>query len=191
MELIGENDTWVLRCKICHLYLSSPIASSSLKHKPTGESLATGITMSAAEYLKHCQGSCSEWRRLKHRVLTHLSGSTKTHQNASKYAKEQAALKNRQRIAIRNQLRTAIGVVQTKCAAVHYENKIAELHQAGADIGDFGNSRMLFPQMMMLRAISLIKRQRNTCLPIFQILAFRHIIMSVLTNRPIIEFRTR
>jgi hypothetical protein len=148
MELIGENDTWVLRCKICHLYLSNPIASSALKHKPTGDSLATGITMSAAEYLKHCQGSCGEWRRLKHRMLTHLSGSTKTHQNASKYAKEQAALKNRQRIAIRNQLRTAIGVVQTKCAAVHYETKIAELHQAGADIGDFGHSRMLFPQMI-------------------------------------------
>jgi hypothetical protein len=57
-------------------------------------------------------------------------------------------LKNRQRNAIRNQLRTAIGVVQTKCAAVHYETKIAELHQAGADIADFGHSRMLFPQMI-------------------------------------------
>ena len=81
-------------------------------------------------------------------MLKHLSNSSTTHQNASQYAKEQSLLHSCQRISIRNQLRTAIGVVQTKCAAIHYETKLAELHQAGADIGDFGHSRVLFPQMI-------------------------------------------
>ena len=48
---------------------------------------------------------------------------------------------------MKNQLRTAVGVVQTKCAAIHYETRIAELYQAGAEVGDFGHSRMMFPQM--------------------------------------------
>ncbi|CAB4023363.1 Hypothetical predicted protein [Paramuricea clavata] len=89
-EMIGENDMWVLRCKMCYSYLSNPVASSALKHRPTGESLATGITFSLDEYSKHCQGNCAEWRRLKHRMLAHLSGSSKTHQNSSQYMKEQA-----------------------------------------------------------------------------------------------------
>ena len=148
MELIGENETWVICCKVCHTYLGNPFASSTLKRKLTGNSLATGLMLSAEEYVKHCQGSCAEWRRLKHRMLKHLSNSSTTHQNASQYAKEQSLLHSRQRISIRNQLRTAIGVVQTKCAAIHYETKLAELHQAGADIGDFGHSRVLFPQMI-------------------------------------------
>jgi hypothetical protein len=147
-EMIGENDTWVLRCKMCYSYLSNPVTSSALKHRPTGESLATGITFSLDEYSKHCQGNCAEWRRLKHRMLAHLSGSSKTHQNSSQYMKEQAKLHSCKGISVRNQLRTAIGVVQSKCAAIHYETKVAELYQAGADVGDFGHSRNLFPQMI-------------------------------------------
>lgn len=42
----------------------------------------------------------------------------------------------------------AIGVVQTRCVAIHYETKIAERHQAGADVRDFRHSGDLFPQMI-------------------------------------------
>ena len=152
LELIGENDCWVLRCKHCFFYLSNPIAASTLKRKPSGNSLAFGLNMSAAHYMKCCNGNSAEWQRLKHRVLKHLSGSSKTHTNSSEYLAQQKQHQNRQRIAIRNQLRTAIGVVQTKWAAVHYETRLAELYQAGADIGDFGHSRILFPQMISFRS---------------------------------------
>lgn len=61
---------------------------------------------------------------------------------------QKSKILNHQKVAIRSQLRTAIGVVHLKCAASHYEIRIAELHQAGADIGDCGHSRVLFPQMI-------------------------------------------
>ena len=147
-EIIGENYTWILQCKTCYSYLNNTVASSTLKHKPTGDSLATGLTLSSGDYLKHCVGNCAEWRCLKHQMLAHLSGSSKTHQSSSQFQKQQAKLQSRKNIAIKNQLRSAIVVVQTKCAAIHYETKIAELHQAGADVGDFGHSRNLFPQMI-------------------------------------------
>ena len=41
-----------------------------------------------------------------------------------------------------NQLRTKIGVVQTKCAEIYYETRIAELYQAGAEVGDFGHTNV-------------------------------------------------
>ena len=49
---------------------------------------------------------------------------------------------------IKNQLRTAIGIVKSKAAAVQYEARIAELQASGADVGDFGHSRKLFPSML-------------------------------------------
>ena len=151
-------------------------ASSTLKRKPTGNSLATRLMLSTEEYVKHF---------LKHRMLKHLSNFSTTHQNASQYTKEQSLLHSRQRISIRNQLRTAIGVVQTKCAAIHYETKLAELHQAGADIGDFGHSRVLFPQMIDI-ACHFIDQQTREYLEAeakLPVLAFHHIITSVLTSR--------
>ena len=147
-ETIGKNDTWILRCKTCYWYLNNTVASSTLKHKHTGDSLATGLTLSSANYSKHCPGNCSEWCRLKHQMLAHLSGSSKTHQSSSLFQKQPAKLQSCKNIAIKNQLRSTVVVVQTKCAAIHYETKIAELHQAGADVADFGHSRNLFPQMI-------------------------------------------
>ena len=48
----------------------------------------------------------------------------------------------------KNQLRAALGIVKTKSAAIQYEERIAELHAAGSDVGDFGHSRKLFPAML-------------------------------------------
>lgn len=49
---------------------------------------------------------------------------------------------------VQNQLRIAIGIVKSKSAALQYESRIAELYAAGADVGDFGHSRKLFPEMI-------------------------------------------
>ena len=40
------------------------------------------------------------------------------------------------------------GIVKTKPAAIQDEGRIAELLAAGADVGDFGHSRKLFPAML-------------------------------------------
>jgi len=47
-----------------------------------------------------------------------------------------------------NLLRTALGAVKSKAAALHYESWVAELYAAGADIGDYGHSCKLFPDMI-------------------------------------------
>lgn len=98
-------------------------------------------------------------------------------------------LQDRAKIAIRNQLRTAIEVVQAKCAAIHYETKLAELYQAGADVGDFGHSRVLFPQMIDVACHYIdqqTKEYLHTRLPNTGLT-----IMSVLTSRRIIGFQTK
>lgn len=100
------------------------------------------------ERRRHCVGGCQQWYRLKNRLLSHIEESSETHLNAVLYARDSKIVGARQETVVRNQLRTAIGIVQAKAAAVHYENRIAELHQAGADVGDFGHSRILFPQII-------------------------------------------
>ena len=150
-ELVSEGDVHVIRCKLCFMYLGDPVASSSLKRKPTalpGNSLATGLSVSDEDYKRYCVGSCQPWYRLKKRLLLHIMESPETHINAVLYARDLKTVEARQTTVVRNQLRTAIGIVQAKAAAVHYENRIAELHRAGADVGDFGHSRILFPQMI-------------------------------------------
>ena len=150
-ELVSEGDVHVIRCKLCFMYLGDPVASSSLKRKPTalpGNSLATGLSVSDKDYKRYCVGSCQPWYRLKKRLLLHIMESPETHINAVLYARDLKTVEARQTTVVRNQLRTAIGIVQAKAAAVHYENRIAELHRAGADVGDFGHSRILFPQMI-------------------------------------------
>ncbi|CAB4004366.1 Hypothetical predicted protein [Paramuricea clavata] len=49
---------------------------------------------------------------------------------------------------VKNQLCAAIGVVKMKSAAIQYKVRIAELQAAGADVGDFGHSRKMFPAMI-------------------------------------------
>ena len=53
--------------------------------------------------------------------------------------------KSREVMVKKNQLRAALGIVKTKSADIQYEEGIAELHAAGADVGDFSHSRKLFP----------------------------------------------
>ena len=58
--------------------------------------------------------------------------------------------------------------MQCKSAALHYETRIAELHQAGADVRDFGHSRILFTQMLEEGCHFIDKETRDylqTCLP--------------------------
>ena len=97
---------------------------------------------------------------MKNRLLSHVMDSTHTHVNAILYARELKAVESRQQPVVCNQLRTAIGMVQAKAAVVHYEDRIAKLHEAGADVGDFGHSRILFPQMISVACSFIDKETR-------------------------------
>ena len=96
---------------------------------------------------------------MKNRLLSHVMDSTQTHVNAILYAHELKTVESRQPVVC-NQLRTAIGMVQAKAAVVHYEDRIAKLHEAGADVGDFGHSRILFPQMISVACSFIDKETR-------------------------------
>ena len=49
IEILGENDSWILLCKSCFFYLSSPVASLDCTHKPTGNSIATSLKIQLKE----------------------------------------------------------------------------------------------------------------------------------------------
>ena len=91
---------------------------------------------------------------------------------------------------VKNQLRAIINVVKSKAAALHYEDHMAELCAAGADVGDFSHSRKMF--VPMIKAIDayidnrvstfLSRPLANTGLPLHYLTT-----MSLPTNRQITE----
>lgn len=90
-------------------------------------------------------------------------------------------------MVVKNQLCVALTVVKTKSTALHYENNIAQLFAAGADVGDFGHSRHMFVPMLKAACAYIDKEVAkflstplpNTGMP-------PHATsMSLVTNRPI------
>ena len=69
--------------------------------------------------------------------------------------------RSREVTVVKNHLRAAIGVVKTKSAAIQYEARIAELQAAGADVGDFGHSRKMFPAMIEAACAYIDMRTAN------------------------------
>jgi hypothetical protein len=61
-ELIGENDSWILRCKLYFSYLSNPFASASLPRKPTGNCLTTRLVHCVTLQDAHCRTTSSQCR---------------------------------------------------------------------------------------------------------------------------------
>lgn len=150
-ELISEGGIHIIRCSTCFTYIHDPVTSATQSRKPSivqGSSLITGLVISDDDYKLYNDGGSQKWYNFKNRLLNHVTDASQTHANALRHARNMASVNERKMTVVRNQLRTAIGIVQSKSAAIHYETRIAELHNAGADVGDFGHSRVLFPQMI-------------------------------------------
>ncbi len=148
-ELIIEENSRILRCYSCTEFLSSPVSFSPSFRRPSGGisgSLAAGLHLSEEVYQQLIAGKCEKWYHQKEAFGKHLS--SKTHSNATNFMKLVKQGKSREVPVTKNQLRAALGIVKTKSAAIQYEERIAELHAAGADVGDFGHSRKLFPAML-------------------------------------------
>ena len=149
-KLSLEENSWILQCSSCAEFLSSPVAFLSSFRRPSGKptgSLATGLYLFEEVYQQLIAGKCDKWYHQKGAMIKHLS--SKTHVNATDHMKSVKEGRSREIVVVKNQLRAAIGIVKTKSAAIQYEERIAELQAAGADVGDFGHSRKLFPEMIL------------------------------------------
>ena len=159
-ELISEGDVHIIRCKLCFRYLSDPVASSSLKRKPSttpGSSLATGLSISDEDDRHYCAGGCQPWYRIKNRLISHVMDSSQTHVNATLYVRELKRVESRQRTVVRNQLRTAIAALLQWITRTGLPSYTKPAH---ADVGDFGHSRILFPQMISVACSFIDKETR-------------------------------
>ncbi len=79
-------------------------------------------------------------------MTEHLAGET--HKKAAMHYTATQKTMKKETLVVKNQLRTAMGVLKSKEAAFQYEARIAELYAAGAEVGDFGHSRNMFPEML-------------------------------------------
>jgi hypothetical protein len=113
-------------------------------------------------YHQLVEGDCYKWYHQKGKLVSPEGkiGITKreTHFLALQHAKSIEKTLDREVTVIKNQLRTALGIVKSKAAALQYEECIAKLHAAGADVGDFGHSRKLFPEMLSIAGAYMKKR---------------------------------
>lgn len=159
IEILGEENCRVLKCSICSKFLSSPASFSSGFRRPSGKatgSLSTGITLSENVYDELIAGKCYTWYHQKERLIKHVSSNT--HVKAVQYMKDVIQISQRKTVIVKNELRTALGIVKSKAATLQYEARIAELQAAGADVGDFGHSRKLFPAMLSVVCAHIDKR---------------------------------
>jgi hypothetical protein len=108
--------------------------------------LASGLHLSDDIYKQLIAGKCDKWYHQKQAIHQHLS--SETHNNTVHHMKLLNEGRSREMIVAKNQLCAAIGVVKTKSAAIQYEERIAKLQAAGADVRDFGHSRKMFPEMI-------------------------------------------
>ena len=159
VELLSGPNEWTLRCKICFFYLNSKAALRQAQKLPSSGSISTGLTISADDYTRCSMGHNNTWYRLKKRMLDHFSTSeSKTHMDAAAWWHFTKPIRKRELRVVQNQIQTAIGVVKTKSAGRSYEERIAELYVAGADVGDYGHSRNLFNDMIKVATAFIDKK---------------------------------
>ena len=156
VEVLGGKSCRILCCQTCYNFLSD---AGSIIRRPTGSgsgTLALGLQLDENTFAELQQGHCQKWYHQKASLLEHLA--TSTHKKAVANLGVVSRRINREQKVVKNQLRTALGIVKTKSAALQYESRIAELYAAGADIGDFGHSRKLFPDMIAVACAYIDKK---------------------------------
>eukprot|EP00794_Sanderia_malayensis_P002259 gene2259-2590_t len=95
----------------------------------------------------------------KFKIAEHMSSDT--HVLALQHQKSMQKENKTRTTVVQNQIRTALGVVKSKSAAIQYETRIAELHKAGASVGDYGHSRKLFNDMAKVACSYVDKKTRQ------------------------------
>ena len=135
LEIFGEENNRILRCKSSSEFLSSPACFALGFRQPTGRScgsIAKGLHLEEELFQQLISGSNDKWYHQKTKLNNHVL--SKTHIQAVEYMKGFEKCEKRRIGVVKNQLRTALGTVKSKAAAIQYEARIAELQAAGADV---------------------------------------------------------
>lgn len=147
VKAFGED--FLLVCTVCNDMVTSPgYVKKNFICPPVGSAIKYGLKISAYDMSLYevGHGSNQKWDRFKFHLKEHIT----SHCHHQAIARE-VTIKHVctvKKTVIKNQLRCAWSVVQTKSAASHYETEICNLHAAGANVGDFGHSRFMFPSML-------------------------------------------
>ena len=135
--------------KACQCYLEN---NGSVARKPTGKGdgcISNGISFEDEQIRYLEQGGNQKWYRFKINLLDHLLGfGNPLHVKARKFKRELAPVKQRGEIVVKSQIRIALNAIKDKAAAYHYEDRMAELYIANADVGDFSYFRKMFVRMV-------------------------------------------
>ena len=158
----GEGEG-IVRCDACFAYNceNDPSLQSKdpffLGHTNNashgGKSLALGLIIDSEKKKKYLQGHSQEWSRFKKTLIDHMS-FTSSKSGGTQHYQAVIAKKRRDKReksilnVVCNQLKTAVTVVKSKTAALHYEDLIGLLHSCGAAVGNLGHGRKQINQML-------------------------------------------
>ena len=81
-SILGEENSYVLRCITCHTDSSNPLAVTGSR-RPSGStfgSLATGLRVENSVYHQLIAGHCEKWYHQKEKLLNHMSSETTSQQ---------------------------------------------------------------------------------------------------------------
>jgi len=132
-------------CERCRSYLQN---GGTIGNARVNNSLSTGLTKSKSE-MEAMKTNSQKFAHFKQIVKDHFTGKSKLHLRAlQSYLKSKGFSKSRFDIAGLNQLRTALTVVKTKSAMMHYETLLSFGQQIGGEVGDIGMSRKRMPEIL-------------------------------------------
>lgn len=131
-------------------------------------SICTGKYIERALTAEYMIGKGEKLRKLTRRIVQHMVCSADGHFKALRMLGEEKQLKKRQCEATETLVKCAFTAVKSKVAGLHYENQVAFAFSVGAQVGNTGHSRKLFPDLVkgMLCVINEETcKQMTKCLP--------------------------
>ena len=170
-----EQGGAILRCETCFMLHRETArrltpARAAKKLATDCKSICTGKYIQPSLMADLMAGKGEKWRKLKNRVLQHMTCSTdgQTHFKALTMLAEDKKLKKIQCDAAQTLIKCAFTALKSKSAALHYESQVAFAYSVGAQVGSTGHSRKMFSDLIkcMLSVINQKTREvMTTCLP--------------------------
>ena len=165
----------ILRCETCfvlHKDKTAKLTPARTAHKLPNQcnSICTGRYLDEDKMSQVMLGKGNYWQKLKSSILQHMICATdgQTHFKALTMINEESNLKKKYYEAANTLLKCAITSVKSKSAALHYENQVAFAYCVGAQVGQCGHSRKLFPGLLKCLLVAINEKTKEEilkCLP--------------------------
>ena len=171
----------ILRCETCFVLhkdktgkLTPARAAHQLSHQCN--SICTGRYLDEDKMSQVMSGKGNYWRKLKSSILQHMIRATdgQTHFKALTLINEESNLKKKYYEAANTLLKCAITTVKSKSAALHYENQVAFAYCVGAQVGQCGHSRKLFPDLVKCLLFAINEKTKEEILKCLPSTSFPH-----------------